>query len=226
MSNPYKYGISHLVSFKKGEIDDTLTMKGGLDMDQIKIGSFLKKLRKEKGMTQGQLAEQLNISNRSVSRWETGSTLPDISILIELAEFYEVDIKEIIDGERKSENMEKEVIETLEKVGEYTSNEKKKIIKCLKLVLSFTLCSFTLIYMTIICGVSTLEGIFKHCMQAISFVGMFFSFYGIIYLFQLQDTMKQDRANKFQRWGFWIFYVGVFIVLAIILSCLHSLEII
>ena len=47
-------------------------MKGGLDMDQMKIGSFLKELRKEKGMTQEQLAEQLNTSNRSVSRWETG----------------------------------------------------------------------------------------------------------------------------------------------------------
>lgn len=47
-------------------------------MNQIKIGSFLKELRKEKELTQEQLAEQLNVSNRSVSRWETGSTLPDI----------------------------------------------------------------------------------------------------------------------------------------------------
>ena len=103
-------------------------------MNQMKIGSFLKKLRNEKGLTQGQLAEQLNVSNRSVSRWETGSTLPDISILIELAKFYEVDIKEIIDGGRKSEDMDKEMIETLEKVGEYTINEKKKIFKYLKFV--------------------------------------------------------------------------------------------
>ena len=55
-------------------------MKGGLYMDQIKIGSFLKGLRKEKGLTQGQLAEKLNVSNRSISRWETGNTLPDISV--------------------------------------------------------------------------------------------------------------------------------------------------
>lgn len=44
-------------------------------MDQSKIGSFLKQLRHEKGLTQEQLAEQLNISNRSVSRWETGGSL-------------------------------------------------------------------------------------------------------------------------------------------------------
>lgn len=94
-------------------------MKGGFSMDQMKIGSFLKELRKEKGITQEQLSEQLNISNRSVSRWETGSNLPDLSMLITLAEYYEVDVKEIIDGKRKSENMNEEMKDTLEKVASY-----------------------------------------------------------------------------------------------------------
>lgn len=94
-------------------------MKGGFGMDQMKIGSFLKELRKEKGMTQEQLAEQLNTSNRSVSRWETGNNLPDLSMLIILAEYYDVDVREIIDGKRKSENMNEEVKETLEKVASY-----------------------------------------------------------------------------------------------------------
>ena len=66
-------------------------------MDQKKTGSFLKELRKERNLTQEQLAEKFNVSNRSVSRWETGSNMPDLSILVELAEFYNVDIKEIID---------------------------------------------------------------------------------------------------------------------------------
>lgn len=122
---PLKYVISHFVSFKREQVNDILAMKGGLYMEQIKIGSFLKKLRNEKGLTQVQLAEQLNVSNRSVSRWETGSTLPDISILIELAEFYEVGIKEIIDGERKSETMKEEMKDTLVKVAEYTNEDKE-----------------------------------------------------------------------------------------------------
>ncbi len=214
------------MSFEKGDRNDTLKVKGGFDMNQAKIGAFLKGLRNEKGLTQEQLAERLNVSNRSVSRWETGSTLPDISILIELAEFYEVDIKEVIDGERKSESMEKELVVTLEKVGEYIGNEKNQIIKLLKVILSFTLGSFTLIYMTIICGVSTLQGILKYGMQGIALVGMLFSFYGIIYLFQLQDAMKQEKAIRYQRWGFWIFYIVVFIVYAIVLSGLHSADII
>ena len=71
-------------------------------MDQKKTGSFLKQLRNEKKLTQEQLAEKLQITSRTVSRWETGSNMPDISMLLELADFYEVDIREIIDGERKS----------------------------------------------------------------------------------------------------------------------------
>ena len=81
-------------------------------MDQKKIGSFLKELRKEKDITQEQLAEKIKVSGRTVSRWETGSNMPDISLLAELADFYDVSISEIIDGERKSDNMNEEVKET------------------------------------------------------------------------------------------------------------------
>ena len=88
-------------------------------MNQIKIGSFLKELRQEKGMTQEQLAEYLNVSNRSVSRWETGSNLPDLSMLITLAEYYDIAVGEIIDGKRKSEKMNEDVNDTLEKVVSY-----------------------------------------------------------------------------------------------------------
>ena len=61
-------------------------------MDQIKIGIFLKELRKEKKLTQEQLAEKLNVSGRTVSRWETGSNMPDIGMLVEMADFFDVSI--------------------------------------------------------------------------------------------------------------------------------------
>ena len=77
-------------------------------MDQKKTGYFFKILRSEKQLTQEQLAERFNVSSRTVSRWETGSNMPDISVLLELADFYEVDIREIIDGERKSEKINEE----------------------------------------------------------------------------------------------------------------------
>ena len=98
-------------------------------IDQMKIGKFLKELRKEKELTQEQLAEKFGVSSRSVSRWENGNTMPELGILVELAEYYEVDIKEIIDGERKSESMNKEEKETLRKVADYTEAEKRLVVR-------------------------------------------------------------------------------------------------
>ena len=54
-------------------------------MNQQKIGEFLKELRKQKGLTQEQFAEIVNVSNRTVSRWENGNNLPDFAILIEIS---------------------------------------------------------------------------------------------------------------------------------------------
>ena len=94
-------------------------------VDKIKIGNFLRQRRTEKGMTQEDLAEKFGVSSRSVSRWENGNTMPELGILVELADFYDVDIKEIIDGERESEIMEKETKETLLRVAEYSKEEKR-----------------------------------------------------------------------------------------------------
>ena len=89
-------------------------------MDQKKIGNFLRELRKNMGFTQEQAAEKLGISSRTISRWETGAYMPDISMLIDIAELYDVDIREIIDGERKEENMNSEVKEVAEKMVDYS----------------------------------------------------------------------------------------------------------
>ena len=95
-------------------------------MDLVKTGAFLKELRKEKNITQEQLAEEMGVSRRTVSRWETGSNMPDMDILIDISDFYEVDLREILDGERKSEQMDKEMKETVLKVSEYESEGKKR----------------------------------------------------------------------------------------------------
>ena len=100
-------------------------------MDQIKIGAFLKALRKEKNLTQEQAAEQLGVSNRTVSRWETGTNMPDISLLLEIAELYGVSIPELIDGERKSEKMN-EAKEVASRMSDYAESEKTTILKNIK----------------------------------------------------------------------------------------------
>lgn len=102
-------------------------------MDQKKVGSFLRELRKEKQLTQEQLAERFGVTNRSVSRWETGSNIPDLSILVELADFYDVDIRDIIDGERKGEDMNKEEKERLQLVADYAETEKNTLLMRLRI---------------------------------------------------------------------------------------------
>ena len=98
-------------------------------MDQIKIGNFIKALRREKGLTQEQLAERFGVARRTVSRWETGSNMPDLDILMEMSDFYAVDLRELLDGERKGEKMNKELEETVMKVADYSNDEKLKLMQ-------------------------------------------------------------------------------------------------
>lgn len=96
-------------------------------MEQKRIGSFLKELRKGKNLSQEQLAELFHVTGRTVSRWETGANMPDISILVELAEFYEISIPELIDGERKNNSMKEEVKETALKVSDYEAFKDRNV---------------------------------------------------------------------------------------------------
>lgn len=98
-------------------------------MDQQKIGAFLKALRKQKGITQEQFAEIMNVSNRTVSRWENGNNMPDLDILIQISDYYEIELRELLDGERKSEQMNKELEETVLKAVDYTNSETERYTK-------------------------------------------------------------------------------------------------
>lgn len=113
-------------------------------MDQMKIGNFLKELRKEKGITQAQLAETLNVSARTVSRWETGSNMPDISILVDIADYYDISIPEIINGERKSEIMNEEERKIAKTMSDYATTEKEKIFKEMQIQSIMGVCALVL----------------------------------------------------------------------------------
>lgn len=69
-------------------------------MDNEKFGKFISEIRKERGMTQAELAERLNVTNKAVSKWERGVGFPDIKLLEPLAEALEVSIVEIMKSER------------------------------------------------------------------------------------------------------------------------------
>ncbi|MCR5594213.1 MAG: helix-turn-helix domain-containing protein [Lachnospiraceae bacterium] len=80
-------------------------------MDQEKIGKFISVCRKEKGLTQASLAEKLGITDRAVSKWETGKSLPDASIMLELCELLEINVNELLTGEHIVMDHYKEVAE-------------------------------------------------------------------------------------------------------------------
>ena len=71
-------------------------------LNQVKIGRFIADCRKEKHITQAQLAEKLNITNRAVSKWETGKSMPDVSIMVELCGILGITVNELLSGERIS----------------------------------------------------------------------------------------------------------------------------
>ena len=72
-------------------------------MDTVKIGKFLKELRKEKGYTQEILGEKIGVTNKTVSRWETGTYMPPVECLVLLSDIYDVSINEIVAGQRLNE---------------------------------------------------------------------------------------------------------------------------
>ena len=68
-------------------------------MDQVKIGKFIAACRKQEGLTQMQLAEKLNITDRAVSKWETGKAMPDTSIMLELCDVLKINVTDLLCGE-------------------------------------------------------------------------------------------------------------------------------
>ena len=68
-------------------------------MDQVKIGKFIAECRKKENLTQMQLAEKLNITDRAVSKWETGKSLPDSSIMLQLCNVLKITVNDLLSGE-------------------------------------------------------------------------------------------------------------------------------
>lgn len=100
-------------------------------MDLQKIGACLRDLRREKGLTQEQLAERFSVSQRTVSRWETGTATPDLDVLLQLADFYEVDLRALLNGEQTKQKMSQETIEIVQETDKYSKvhyNARKRVL--------------------------------------------------------------------------------------------------
>ncbi len=94
-------------------------------MDQLKIGSFISELRKSKKLTQEQFAEILGVTQKSVSRWETGKNMPDISLLQPIAKELDISVTELLNGERSTVPIEEKTTEAVLQLIDYSSHVKK-----------------------------------------------------------------------------------------------------
>lgn len=136
-------------------------------MDLVKIGRFIAECRKEKGLTQSQLAEMLNITDKAVSKWETGKGLPDVSIMIELCDILGINVNELLSGERLSEENYREKanenIVSMIKVADKNRRIKNKIILVFITIISiFLICRLAVgIYQSIEVGIEYDERIMQ-----------------------------------------------------------------
>ena len=103
-------------------------MKGEDDMDQIKIGKFIAERRKSVNLTQAQLAEKLNITDRAVSKWETGRAMPDTALMLDLCGVLKITVNDLLNGEEISmENNEKKNEDLLLQMAKEIEQKNKTI---------------------------------------------------------------------------------------------------
>ena len=118
--------------------------EGGKQMDQKKIGNFISTCRKEMELTQVQLAEKLNITNRAVSKWETGKSIPDASIMLDLCQILGITVNELLSGERITtmENYQNKAEENLVEMQEKKAKADRDLKIGIKVGLVTTLVLF------------------------------------------------------------------------------------
>ncbi len=118
-------------------------------MDTVKIGKFLKELRKEKGYTQETLGEKVGVTNKTVSRWETGTYMPPVECLVLLSDIYDVSINEIVAGQRLSKTEFNEAAEeNLSDALQLSENAYKQREKRLTIIMAIsTIIAMVLIWL-------------------------------------------------------------------------------
>lgn len=161
-------------------------------------------------MTQEAIAGKFGVTQRSVSRWENGTTMPDISILIELADFYDVDIRDLLRGERKVENMDTDMKETLEMVAEYTEADKAQLLKKVYICGQGTLIASLVLFIVHFISNFTNELVLTPIILIIT-CGIF-GLNTMLAGLQLKGKMSKERKKKLLR-----ITITIWIVVAVLL---------
>ena len=107
-----------------------LMVKGGSDMDQVKVGKFISECRRKQNLTQLELAQKLNITDRAISKWENGRGLPDSSLMLELCNILQISVNDLLSGEViLMENYNKELENNLlEMIKQKEQSDKRLLV--------------------------------------------------------------------------------------------------
>lgn len=110
-------------------------------MDQVKTGKFIQKMRKEQQLTQRQIADKLNISDKTVSKWETGNGLPEVGLMLPLCSLLHINVNELLSGERLDgqkyqEKAEVNIMDLLKEKAEAKRKIVILIVQCIMTLLS------------------------------------------------------------------------------------------
>ena len=105
-------------------------------MNQVKIGKFIAERRKDKNLTQADLAEKLNITDRAISKWETGKGMPDSSIMLDLCKELEISVNELLSGEMiEMKDYDKKTEELLLEMAKTEEKQNKKLLFSMYVIL-------------------------------------------------------------------------------------------
>ena len=142
-------GINHYTGDSCSRNECRQTAEGEEGMDQVKIGRFIAELRKEKSLTQRELAELMGVSDKAVSKWETGNGMPEISMLMPLCQALQINVNELLSGERLSDDSysrkAEENIMSLIQETENTKKQNKRAVISAVLIIVFSLIAVFLI---------------------------------------------------------------------------------
>lgn len=192
-------------------------------IQQDKMGCMLRSLRKEKGLTQEQLAEHFGISNRTISRWENGINMPDISVLVEIAEFYEVGILELIEGERTQEKMETDNNNQLKKIAEYSDKQNHMMISKINKrdIVALIFCIIACIGITLFTG-------YRNVITLLSIlVALAVTLVMIIYNISVTtglDKKRRDFEKKHPRIGYAYIALLIFFAFSVVKDVLNIMH--
>lgn len=159
-------------------------------MDQIKIGKFISSQRKRLGLTQRELAEKLLISDKTVSKWECGGGLPEVSLMIPLCEILNVNVNELLSGEKLDEkNYNEKAEENMMDLMSEREERKKKTILAVLVEVAMLLSSMTLFYIASLPQTPLRERI------ALIVIGLivFGACFGVICILEYEGSIFQCR---------------------------------